>query len=169
MSTSISAISSAASTSYSASTTSSLSETTKERLEALGIDSTGVTSEAEAQTLIQEASAGEMGQSGSQPPPPPPASETELLSEATELANSVGVTVEDSDTVETLCSKISAEISSLMAVSAEDPTMMSEIQEYQTALASLTADYTTSSSSQSSMFAGMESIATSNKYALGLS
>ena len=70
-----------------------LSSSTKLKLEALGIDPSTVTSEAQAQTLIAQAEAAKHQNNAGQQQQGGNSSEQELLSEAKNLASQIGVTV----------------------------------------------------------------------------
>ena len=77
-----------------------LSSSTKQKLEALGIDPASVTSEAQAQALIAQAEATKHQQNSGQQQQGGNSSEQELMSEAKDLASTVGVTVSSNDTLD---------------------------------------------------------------------
>ena len=106
--TSISSIGSAAA-SLSTHKIEELSSSTKQKLEALGIDPTTVTSEAQAQSLIAQAEATKHQQNSGQQQGGN-SSEQELLSEAKDLASNVGATVSSNDTLDDIIDKIAEEI-----------------------------------------------------------
>lgn len=143
-----------------------LSSSTKLKLEALGIDPSTVTSEAQAQTLIAQAevakhqnNAGQQQQGGN-------SSEQELLSEAKNLASQVGVTVSSNDSLDTIIDNISKEIQVIL--NSGDKSKMATAQGFQTQLASISGRAETIQSTQQNIFNAMDMISVSNKYALGL-
>ena len=155
---SISSISSAQAASVSTYKCDELSSLTKLKLEALGIDPTTVTSEAQAQSLIAQAEAtkhqnnsGQQGGGNS--------SEQELLSEAKTLASAVGVSVSSNDSLDDIIDNISAEIQVML--NSGDQSKISAAQGYQDRVDSV-------QNTQQNIFNAMDMISLSNKYALGL-
>ncbi len=142
-----------------------LSSSTKMKLEALGIDPSTVTSEAQAQQLIAQAEATkhqqnfqEQQQQGGN------TSEQQLLSEAKELAAKVGVTVSTDDTLDDITGNIADRIQAMM----DDPSKVNMAQEYQAQLANISDKADSISITQQNIFNAMDMISVSNKYALGL-
>lgn len=165
MSSSISSISSAAAAcSYQ---TNTLSTATKQKLEALGIDPSSVTSEAQAQALIAQAEAtkhqqnADSGNSGGGN-----SSEQELMSEAKSLATAVGTSVSSDDTLDDIISNIDTKIQAML--NSGDENRFKLAQGYQTQLASISERADTVSSTQNNIFNAMDMVSVSNKYALGL-
>lgn len=142
-----------------------LSEETKAKLQALGINPTTVSSEAEAQSLIAQVEA--MSKTD-QARPQSNSSDQTLLTRAKDLAEEVGVKVSQTDTTDEICEKIAQKIEQLVAQCGNDSSQMSNIEEYQRELASIDSRYSTKIDSQESIFAAMNMISASNKYALGL-
>lgn len=142
-----------------------LSTLTKQKLEALGIDPTSVTSEAQAQTLITQAEAARQNSSGQQQQGGN-SSEQELLSEAKSLATTVGVTVSSNDSLDDMIDKISSKIQIML--NSNDKSQVSTAQDYQAQLASISDKANSISNTQQNIFNAMDMISLSNKYALGL-
>jgi DNA repair ATPase RecN len=153
-----------------------ISASTKRQLEALGIDSSAVTSESQAQSLIQAKQsevkfqdALSSTQSTEQDSTSQDStSETEVLSQAKLLAEELGVSVSSDDTFEDITSAISDAIQKLMDKSANDPQALQRAQSYMTQLSQLTSQYTSATNSTNSVYAAMNNQAANNKYMLGL-
>ena len=143
-----------------------LSSSTKLKLEALGIDPSTVTSEAQAQTLIAQAEAAKHQNNAGQQQQGGNASEQELLSEAKNLASQVGVTVSSNDSLDTIIDNISKEIQVML--NSGDKSKMATAQGFQTQLASISGRAESIQSTQQNIFNAMDMISVSNKYALGL-
>lgn len=96
-------------------------------------------------------------------------SEQDLISKAQELADKAGVSVSQTDSLDEMCAKISAKIENLTEQCGTDAAKLSTIQGYSQELANINARYAQVQTNQQSMFAAMNMISVSNKYALGLS
>lgn len=142
-----------------------LSEATKAKLEALGIDPTTVTSEAEAQSLIAQV---ESMSKTDKARPQSGSSDMALLTKAKELAEDVGAKVSERDNLDDICKKISEKIEQLAQQYASDPVAMNKLADYQRELSSIDSRYSSKIDTQDSIFAAMNMISASNKYALGL-
>ena len=160
---SISSISSAQAASMSTYKCEELSSSTKLKLEALGIDPTTVTSEAQAQSLIAQA---EAQQNSGQQQGGGNSSEQELLSEAKTLASAVGVSVSSNDSLDDIIDNISDQIQVML--DSGDQSKISAAQGYQAQLASLSDRVDSVQNTQQNIFNAMDMISLSNKYALGL-
>ena len=143
-----------------------LSSSTKLKLEALGIDPSTVTSEAQAQTLIAQAEAAKHQNNAGQQQQGGNSSEQELLSEAKNLASQVGVTVSSNDSLDTIIDNISKEIQVML--NSGDKSKMATAQGFQTQLASISGRAESIQATQQNIFNAMDMISVSNKYALGL-
>ena len=163
---SISSISSAQAASVSTYKTEELSSSTKLKLEALGIDPTNVTSEAQAQSLIAQAEATKQQHNSGQQQEGANSSEQELLSEAKTLASAVGVSVSSNDSLDDIIDNISAEIQVML--NSGDQSKISAAQGYQSQLASLSDRVDSVQNTQQNIFNAMDMVSISNKYALGL-
>lgn len=146
--------------------TEELSSTTKLKLEALGIDPSTVTTEAQAQTLIAQAEAAKQQNNAGQQQQGGNSSEQELLSEAKNLATEVGVTVSSNDSLDDIIDNISKEIQVML--NSGDQSKISSAQSYQAQLASISGRAEAIQSTQQNIFNAMDMISVSNKYALGL-
>ena len=164
--TSISSISTAQSAAVSTYKQEELSSSTKQKLEALGIDPTTVTSEAQAQALIAQAEATQHQQNSGQQQQGGNSSEQELLSEAKFLASTVGVTVSSNDTLDDIIDNISAEIQVML--NSGDQSKVAAAQGYQSQLSSISDRADSIQSTQQNIFNAMNMVSISNKYALGL-
>lgn len=164
---SISSISSTQSMAVSTYKSDELSTSTKMKLEALGIDPSSVTSEAQAQQLIAQAEATKhQNNSGQQQEKGGNTSEQALISEAKELAAKVGVSVSTDDTLDDITSNIADQIQVMM--DSGDPSKVKTAQKYQSELAAISDQADSISSTQQNIFNAMNMISVSNKYALGL-
>ncbi len=143
-----------------------LSTSTKMKLEALGIDPSSVTSEAQAQQLIKQAEATKHQQNSQQQQQGGNSSEQQLISEAKELAAKVGVTVSTDDTLDDITGNIADKIQAMMDTG--DPSKIKTAQEYQTQLARISDEADSITNTQQNIFNAMDMISVSNKYALGL-
>lgn len=162
---SISSISNSQSISISAYKGEELSITTKMRLEALGIDPSSVTTEAQAQILIAQAEAAtKQNNSGQQQRGGNSTSQQQLLSEAKTLAQTVGVSVSDSDGLEDIIEKISNKLQ----IMGKDPSKAQMVQTYQSELETLAQKADVVVTRQQNIFNTMEMISLSNKLILGL-
>ena len=164
--TSISSINSLQAGAISTYKTEELSSTTKLKLEALGIDPSTVTTEAQAQTLIAQAEAAKQQNNAGQQQQGGNSSEQELLSEAKNLATEVGVTVSSNDSLDDIVDNISKEIQVML--NSGDQSKISSAQRYQAQLASISGRAEAIQSTQQNIFNAMDMISVSNKYALGL-
>ena len=164
--TSISSINSLQAGAISTYKTEELSSTTKLKLEALGIDPSTVTTEAQAQTLIAQAEAAKQQNNAGQQQQGGNSSEQELLSEAKNLATEVGVTVSSNDSLDDIVDNISKEIQVML--NSGDQSKISSAQSYQAQLASISGRAEAIQSTQQNIFNAMDMISISNKYALGL-
>ncbi len=162
--TSISSIGSAAA-SLSTNKIEELSSSTKQKLEALGIDPTTVTSEAQAQSLIAQAEATKHQQNSGQQQGGN-SSEQELLSEAKDLASKVGAAVSSNDTLDDIIDNIAEEIQIML--NSGDQSQISQAQGYQAQLAEISDRADSIQTTQQNIFNAMNMVSISNKYALGL-
>ena len=145
--------------------TEELSSSTKQKLEALGIDPTTVTSEAQAQSLIAQAEAAKHQQNSGQQQGGN-SSEQELLSEAKDLASKVGATVSSNDTLDDIIDNIAEEIQIML--NSGDRSEISQAQGYQAQLESISDRADSIQTTQQNIFNAMDMVSISNKYALGL-
>ncbi|CCY63294.1 unknown [Clostridium sp. CAG:967] len=167
MSSSISSLSSAQAGAVSTYQNNTLSAATKQKLEALGIDPSSVTSEAQAQALISQAEATQHQQNAnSENNGGGNSSEQELMSEAKSLATAVGASVSSDDTLDDIINNIDTKIQAML--NSGDENQFKLAQGYQSQLASLSERADTVTSTQNNIFNAMNMVSVSNKYALGL-
>ncbi len=140
-----------------------LSVTTKMRLEALGIDPSSVTSEAQAQIIIAQAEASQR-QNNSGKQQGGNTSQQQLIFEAKELARKTGTFVSEQDTLDDMLDKISKKLNSL----AQNPQNAEKVQSYQSELLSLAQRANVAVQIQENIFNTMDMISVSNKLILGL-
>ena len=156
-------------TSYSFCTQNKLSEETKRKLQALGIDVTNVTSEAQAQMLITAAQSRQQVQkTDNSNKDTTCSSELELITKAKTLAKKMGVSVSQNSTMSEILTSLSNKISTLTAQAGNNQTKTNEIQQFRTELTSLQNEYSTLTQSQNSIFSAMNMSANLNKFLLGL-
>ena len=167
MSSSISSLSSSQAGAVSTYQNNTLSAATKQKLEALGIDPSSVTSEAQAQALISQAEATQHQQNAnSENNGGGNSSEQELMSEAKSLATAVGASVSSDDTLDDIINNIDTKIQAML--NSGDENQFKLAQGYQSQLASLSERADTVTSTQNNIFNAMNMVSVSNKYALGL-
>lgn len=163
----ISSISSSSAASSNVSTAAKLSEDTKKKLEALGLDPAKYTSEAAAQAAIASA---QQAQQAQQPQGQPQGGNTSMETIETNvkaLAAKMGVNVGNNDKIDDIFDNISAKISELKASAGTDETKKSEVSGYEAEYATLSGEYAQASATQN--MTGASALASYNKAALGLS
>jgi hypothetical protein len=168
MTSSISSVSTASAATTQSTTTkkSNLSQATKFKLEALGIQETDGMTEAQAQAQINQAQqqqGTQDNQSGSQN-----SSESEILSEAKSLAALVGVSVSDDADVSEILADISTEIEGMLEGAENNPAILSTVSSYISQLTALDDQYENLQAARDNVFNSMEMVSTSNKISLGL-
>lgn len=157
---SINSISSLTSATSSCST-SQLSEETKQKLIALGIDPTNIKTELQAQNIIKQVEALKSQNKTASSTQKGQASNNEILAAAKQLATQVGVNVSKTDTIDDILDNISAAIGKM---DSKEP----NTKYYQERLAVIQSEYAQNQMSLSSLNNMMAAVATSNKIALGL-
>jgi len=167
MTTSITAVNAGSSAASEAVTKkSSLSDSTKRELEALGITATDGMTESEAQAKIAAAQQEENAQNGEEQQGN--SSESEILAEAKTLAAQVGVSVASDAEVSDILDDIGAELEVMLEDAENNPAILSQLSSYLSQLTSLDNRYDTLQSSQASLYSAMNMVSTNNKIALGL-
>ena len=145
MSTQIGSIgkSSASSAASSSSTTApKLTDDTKQKLEALGVDTTTITSEAQGQIALLQAQQqqSQQGESGEKHHSGSGKAEMEALkSQATELASKVGVTVSSDEKLPDIMAAIGPALEAKVSAAGNDQTKLAEVQELQTEYSSISS------------------------------
>jgi len=148
---------------------SSLSDSTKRELEALGITATDGMTESQARQKINDAKNDKGADTGAeQQNDKQNASETEILSDAKTLAAEVGVTVASDADISEILDDISNELEAMLEEAENNPGILSVISSYLSELTSLDDQYDSLQNFQTNMYSSMEMRATNNKLALGL-
>lgn len=154
--------------SSSSSSEQSLTDTTKKKLEALGLDTSNIQTETQGQQKLQEAQQSQSQQQNQGQSQNNNSSQTDLISEAKSLAGKVGASISDTDSIDDMISKLSTKISAIKTDAGEDNTKLQQAQQYQSELDSLQNQYTQSQQLQSMLAGSMNAMANANKISLGL-
>lgn len=145
-----------------------LSEETKRKLQALGIDPTSVNSETEAQALIATAKQKiEQTKNESSSQNTCCSSECELISRAKHLAEKIGLQTSNNDSLKNLIDKISTKLS-LISNKSQDEQTNDKISNYQNELTSIENEYSQINNNQNSLLTAMNLTANMNKFFLGI-
>lgn len=144
-----------------------LSESTIRKLQALGIDPTTVSSEAQAQTLINAVLQKQQVQKTTNESNSKNtcSSETELISRAKNLASQMGVKISTQDTLTEIINKLTSQLSSL---SGQNNGNTKELQQYQAEISSIQNKFSSVIQNQNSMYVALNLTANLNKFTLGL-
>ena len=164
----INAINSSAVKNTSSSSSGALSEDTKKKLEALGIDTSNITKETQGKSKLKEAQAAAHAQGHGQKPQSASSMQA-IKTEVDALAAKMGVSVGTNDKIDDIFRNISAKISSLQSAAGTDKTKSAEVESYQAEYASISSEYTQMQASQSMLGKSLNALASYNKAALGLS
>lgn len=144
---------------------SDLSNATKEKLAALGINSEGM-SEAEAQMIIQQSQTEEKSNTGENKEN---STESEILSDAKSLAAKVSVSVSTNDDISDVLDNISTKLESMVEDAKNNPTHLTNVTTHFLELESLDSQYNNMQNSQSNMYAALNMVSSYNKLSHGLS
>jgi len=159
---SISAISSG-STAISGSSSTAITSDIKKKLQALGLDPSKYSTEAQAQAAITQA------QAQQQPPQKPSGSKDDSIkTEVQDLASKMGITAASEDKISDILTKISDKISELRASAGTDPTKQAEADSYEYQYTTLSNDFSQKESSKSKLTGTLEGLANYNKASLAL-
>lgn len=146
-----------------------LSEETKRKLQALGIDPTTVSSETEAQALIASAKQKiEQTKNESSSQNTCCSSECELISRAKHLAEKIGLQTSNNDSLRNLIDKISTKITALAGWTKEDSNLQEKVDSYTNELTSIENEYSQINNNQNSLLTAMNLTANMNKFFLGI-
>ena len=145
---------------------STLSNSTKNELEALGITATDGMTEAEAQEKIAQAQQEENAENGDEQQGN--SSESEILADAKTLAAQVGIPVASDADVSEILDDIGAELETMLEDADGNPAVLSQLSSYLSQLTNLDDQYETLQSAQSSFYSAMNMVSTNNKITLGL-
>lgn len=143
--------------------TQKLTAATKVQLEALGVDTTNITTETQGQAALKAAQANQEAHHASKGAHKGNSSMDSIKAEATSLASQVGVSVSNTDKVDDILSNISAKISEMQAGAGDDKAKLAQVQQYETQLEAISAEFSKMQSSQQQLSSSMSSMASSNK------
>lgn len=164
MTSAISSISSVSvASSSSASSSSALTEDTKKKLEALGIDTSNIKTETEGQQKLKEAQA---AQASAQQKPQSNTSMEIVEDNAKSLASKIGAVVGNDDKIDDIFDKISTKISDLKASAGNDETKKSAAEAFDSEYNTLYSEYNRVLSSMK--MTGATALGNYNKVALGI-
>ena len=172
MSDSISAISSASAGGVKSSGSSTaLTDATKKKLEAMGIDTSKIKTETDGQTKLKEAQAsqGSASAQGKHQPPQGASQMKSIEEEATALAGKMNVDVKKGDKIDDILSNISQKITGLQASAGTDESKKSEVGNYQSEYNKISTEYQSLKTAQSMLSNSLNGLANYNKAAFGLS
>lgn len=151
------------------SSVSSLSEETRRKLLALGIDPSAVMSEAQAQMLIaQLQSSQKINQTIEISSVNNNLGEQELISRAKNLAGKIGVSIPQGTPLGEILQILGAKIDALTAECENDENKITKVKSYQNELSDLISQFTLVQQNENAMFASMNYNADMNKMMLGL-
>lgn len=158
----VSSVSGAGSSSSSSGASSSkLSEDTKKKLKALGLDPSQYTSEAEAQAAIQEAMAKQTGQK-----PNGADGFKQVEEEAKTLAAQMGISVGNNDKLNDIMDAISSKIGELQASAGSDESKLAQVTDYSNKFSAISSELAQLQAAHN--MTGATALGNYNKAALGL-
>lgn len=147
-----------------------LSEETKKKLIALGIDPSTVTSEAQAKALITNAEIKQQTVSKSKKTESKTVctSESEVMTKAKQLAQKAGIKISSTSTIDSILQDLSDKINSLPEKSSEDKISENKKEQYKNELDTIQNEYNAIKQTQNSVYTMLNMTANVNKYMLGL-
>lgn len=158
--------------SISSSSSQKLTEETKSKLQALGLDPSKYTTEAQGRQALKEAQAAQnsqAAQAGAQPQHAAHGGESSIKAEVQALAAQVGVPVGSKDKISDILANISKKITELKASAGNDPTKLSQVNDYQSKYNAISGEIAQKQTSESKLTGSLQGLANYNKIALGLS
>lgn len=161
---------SGSSSSSASSTSSVLSNETKSKLKALGLDPADYTSESAAKSAIAEATAKkaqEAQQTQSQSKPQRSGVLETVETNTKELASKMGISISTEDKLADIFDKISTKIDELQASAGTDASKKTDASGYKSEYSILYSEYSQATATQN--MTGASALASYNKAALGLS
>lgn len=154
---------------YNFSKTSTLSEETKQKLLALGIDPSTILSESQAQIIIDNILKIQgINNTSKTSAKNFCCSECELLSRAKQLANKIGVAISGNMKMEEILLTISTAINKKLSLPKQDEKKFITIRNCQEELLAIQKDFSTVKQNQNAMYTSMNFSANINKMMLGL-
>ena len=141
----IGSVNSASGTSSLSSST-ALTETTKKKLEELGIDTSKIKTEAEGQQKLKEAQAAQGSQSaqtaqGQQQQNGASSQIDTIKIKAIELASQLGISASDKDKIEDILSTISTKLLEMTVQAGKDPQKLKELKQYESQFEIIAGEY----------------------------
>lgn len=155
---STSATSSTSSTSSSNTASNALTDETKAKLLALGVDVSNIKTEMQGEIALQQAQRQQKTQETAKN-----SQEDSVKSEALSLASEVGASVSSDATTSDIMSAISAKISELQSSAGADVSKMQQVAEYQQQYDSLSTSIASQQMQQAQMASSMNGLANYNK------
>lgn len=148
----------------------SLTEKTKKQLEALGIDTSKIKTEAEGQQKLKEAQAAQASQQNQSPNGHQQQNvlQMQAITQQIEfLASRVGVSISSNDKIPDVINNISNKISDMLVTAGQDPQKVQQATQYQDLLNVISTEYTSlvnqQQASQNQLTGGMDNMALYNK------
>ena len=157
--------------SVSSSSSQKLTEETKSKLQALGLDPSKYTTEAQGQKALTEAQAAQnsqAAQAGAQHQHAPHGGESSIKAEVQALAAQIGIPVGSKDKISDILANVSEKISELKASAGNDPTKLAQVNSYQSQYTAISGEIAQKQSSESKLTGSLQGLANYNKIALGL-
>ncbi|MFA7658481.1 MAG: hypothetical protein WCY19_03515 [Candidatus Gastranaerophilaceae bacterium] len=150
------------------STSTALTAATKAKLEALGINTKNITTEAQGQTLLKTAQVKTEAMKKAKDSQKN-SSKNSLKTEVKSLASEVGASISDNDTIDGILNKISSKISELRQSAGDDKVKLAEIQQYQSRFEAVSSQYSDRQAAQAQLSGSMNGLANLNKIYQNLS
>lgn len=174
MSNEISAINSASASEVSSSSgnnssTKPLSNETKKKLEALGIDTSNITSESDGKAALVTAQASAAAAKTSHSNSTSSQSGAVLKATVENFASKLGVSVAPNDDMATILNNLKTKITEMKASAGTDSTKLANANGNEATLATISDQYSQMKSAQAKLTGTLDSLASYNKAALGLS
>lgn len=149
----------------SASSSQKLTETTKKKLEYLGVDTSNIKTEAQGQTQLRVAIQKEMQKAQAANHG---GSEAMIKAQAKDLASQVGATTSSNEKVGDILTKVSSKITELKQAAGTDETKLSKANEYQSQYDAIASSFNNMQAARNQITTGMDGLASYNKVLLGL-
>jgi len=139
-----------------------LKDETKKKLEALGIDTSNITTEAEAQALLTKTASAQSAQKGEKPAQGN-STMADIRTQLDNLTAKMGVSTLKQDKIDDIFAKVSAKISDMEGTAGTDPSKLSDVKNYESTYTQLSTEYSKLEQSQSNMDKSMSAMANYNK------
>lgn len=142
--------------------TATLTAATKAKLEALGIDTTNIKTEAEGQAILKAAEA-KPEEIQKIHAPKSSSSINSIKAEVIQLASEVGISVSSSDKIDDILNKIAYKINELIVNAGNDQNKLTQINKYQSELDTLSNELSNMESTHTKLSNSMNTLALYNK------